>query len=108
MEGVPASNNYQGGFGTSLMAKVDSYDYGLLLQLNVNLVEEIGRPLFSAPGIKTALAQLLADFLAMHHCVLLSLPHQVKATQSRADQMVQKVIMNSGARFEIRTNDGMT
>ena len=81
MEGVPASNNYQGGFGTSLMAKVDSYDYGLLFQLNVNLVEEIGRPLFSAPGIKTPLAQLLADCLAMHHRVLLSLPHQVEATQ---------------------------
>ena len=39
-------------------------------------------------------------------------PCVVKLTTSSrgypAGQMVQKVIMNSGARFEIRTNDGMT
>ena len=86
MEGVPASNDYQGGFGTSLMAKVD---YGLLLSVKL-VEEELEDHYLVPPGIKTALVE--TDWLAIHHRVLLSLPQQVAT--GRAGQMVQKVILS--------------
>ena len=75
MEGVPSSNDYQGGFGTGLMAKVDMMSQITLYHSTwqKKFRKASRERLFSALETKTVLMMSLVDHLVVHQDVVLSL-----------------------------------
>ena len=67
-EGVPSSNNYQGGFGSQLMAKVST--------MKVSLFRKYVPPFFRFAGFQEDMSfHLSIRFQTVHTCTLMSIKY---------------------------------